>query len=165
MNAAIAQHLNVAESAIVRIEEWAHVLFVVCKKLGARFVSKKVVKVEKTQIGFKDAAKALASSLSVAGKKAKFWDKKEGECRIYTQYGYLRIAPETDKSSQVQYFTKSYEISELQPFVNAFNETYTVVEENLPQRVLMQEDEDGIIAPEGQHEHGVHIVREWWVER
>lgn len=43
MNAQIAQHLNIAESAIVRIEEWAKVLFVVCKKIGARFVSKKVV--------------------------------------------------------------------------------------------------------------------------
>lgn len=44
--AAVARHLNVAESAIVRVEEWAHVLFVVVKGLGARFVSKKVVKVE-----------------------------------------------------------------------------------------------------------------------
>lgn len=41
--AAVAQHLNIAESAIVRIEEWANVLFVVCRKLGARFVSKKVM--------------------------------------------------------------------------------------------------------------------------
>lgn len=45
MNAAIAQKLNVLESAIVRVEEWANVLFVVVKGLGARFVSKKVVKV------------------------------------------------------------------------------------------------------------------------
>lgn len=44
MNAAIAQHLNITEAAIIRVEEWAHVLFVVCKKLGARFVSKKVIK-------------------------------------------------------------------------------------------------------------------------
>ncbi len=43
MNAAIAQHLNVVESAIVRIEEWANVLFVVVRGIGARFVSKKVV--------------------------------------------------------------------------------------------------------------------------
>lgn len=42
MNAAIAQHLNILESSIVRVEEWANVLFVVCKKLGARFVSKKI---------------------------------------------------------------------------------------------------------------------------
>ena len=41
--AAIAQHLNITESAIVRIEEWANVLFVVCRRIGARFVSKKVV--------------------------------------------------------------------------------------------------------------------------
>ena len=40
--AAIATKLNVLESAIVRIEEWANVLFVVAKGVGARFVSKKI---------------------------------------------------------------------------------------------------------------------------
>jgi hypothetical protein len=40
---AIATKLNVLESAIVRIEEWTWVMFVVVKGLGARFVSKKVV--------------------------------------------------------------------------------------------------------------------------
>jgi hypothetical protein len=39
---AIATHLNVLETAIVRIEEWSNVLFVVAKGLGARFVSKKI---------------------------------------------------------------------------------------------------------------------------
>lgn len=47
--AAIATKLNVLESAIVRIEEWANVLFVVAKGVGARFVSKKVG-VEKMEI-------------------------------------------------------------------------------------------------------------------
>lgn len=42
--AAIATHLNVPESAIVRVEEWANVLLAVVRGLGARFVSKKVVK-------------------------------------------------------------------------------------------------------------------------
>lgn len=46
MNAAIAQHLNILESAIVRVEEWSKVLFVVAKGIGARFVSKKVKQVE-----------------------------------------------------------------------------------------------------------------------
>ena len=44
--AAIATKLNVLQSAIVRVEEWAHVLFVVVKGLGGRFVSKKVVEVK-----------------------------------------------------------------------------------------------------------------------
>jgi hypothetical protein len=44
--AAIATSLNVLECAIVRVDEWASVLFVVVKGLGARFVSKKVVKME-----------------------------------------------------------------------------------------------------------------------
>ena len=47
MNSLIAAKLNVLETAIVRIEEWTHVLFVVVKGLGARFVSKKVVEVKK----------------------------------------------------------------------------------------------------------------------
>lgn len=40
---AIAQHLNVIESAIIRVEEWKSVIFAVVKGVGARFVSKKVV--------------------------------------------------------------------------------------------------------------------------
>lgn len=43
---AIAQHLNVAEAAIVEVQEWARVLWVRVKGLGARFVSKKVTKME-----------------------------------------------------------------------------------------------------------------------
>lgn len=44
--AQIAKHLNVVENAIVRVEKWAKVLFVVVKGLGARFVSKKVIEVK-----------------------------------------------------------------------------------------------------------------------
>ena len=44
MNTAIAQHLNVTEAAIVKVEEWANVLFCVVRGIGARFVSKKVLK-------------------------------------------------------------------------------------------------------------------------
>lgn len=47
--AAVASHLNVVESAVVRVEEWANCLFAVVKGLGARFVSKKVIKVEETK--------------------------------------------------------------------------------------------------------------------
>lgn len=46
MNTAIAQHLNVTEEAILRVEEWASVIFTVVRGLGARFVSKKVVKMD-----------------------------------------------------------------------------------------------------------------------
>jgi hypothetical protein len=59
---AIATHLNVLETTIVRIEEWANVLFVVAKGLGARFVSKKInveVKVE-TRL---DRANAIVKEL------------------------------------------------------------------------------------------------------
>jgi hypothetical protein len=44
--AAIANHLNVDASAITEVQEWARVLWVRVKGLGARFVSKKVVEVK-----------------------------------------------------------------------------------------------------------------------
>lgn len=43
-NAQIAAHLNIAESAISSVEEWASVLFVKFTTGRPRFVSKKVVK-------------------------------------------------------------------------------------------------------------------------
>ena len=60
MNAAIAQHLNVTESAIIEVQEWARVLWVRVKGLGARFVSKKVAKMEGTekQIKWAESIKA-----------------------------------------------------------------------------------------------------------
>lgn len=41
--AAIAQHLNIAESIIATVEEWVHVFFVRIVGRRPRFVSKKVV--------------------------------------------------------------------------------------------------------------------------
>lgn len=41
----IAQHLEIEASKITRCEEWAKVWFVVIQGKGARFVSKKVVKI------------------------------------------------------------------------------------------------------------------------
>ena len=58
MNTAIAHHLNVTESAIIRVEEWANVIFTVVRGIGARFVSKKVVKME-TRQNWIDTVKAL----------------------------------------------------------------------------------------------------------
>jgi hypothetical protein len=66
--AAIATKLNVLESAIVRIEEWAHVMFVVVKGLGARFVSKKynVEKMELLQL--EGSAKQVAWAEDIRSK-------------------------------------------------------------------------------------------------
>lgn len=48
MNAAIAiaKHFKINQCQIIKIEEWAKVFFAVIKGLGARFVSKRVVKME-----------------------------------------------------------------------------------------------------------------------
>jgi len=94
MNAAIAQHLNILESAIVKVEEWANVLFVVAKGIGARFVSKKVAKVEKQLISGLEYAEKLAAlwnqtigsewhSKAAGFVKATLWMKKADEIRVY----------------------------------------------------------------------------------
>ena len=51
--AQIATSLNVSPNQIKRAEEWASVLFVVVTGLGARFVSKKVIKMVKQIKGVK----------------------------------------------------------------------------------------------------------------
>lgn len=105
MNAAIATHLNILESAIIRVEEWSKVLFVVAKGIGARFVSKKVAKVEaqKQQVTVGQFASQLVEKIktcytpSTGTLKASVWNKKDGETRIYikshkgSDCGYLMI--------------------------------------------------------------------------
>lgn len=51
---AIANHLNVAASAIVEVQDWARVLWVRVKGLGARFVSKKVVEAKGMKLLIQD---------------------------------------------------------------------------------------------------------------
>lgn len=110
-----------------------------------------------------DAASALAEAVN-----GRLWQKKEGEIRIYvsgTNNGYLRISPETDSTSQVQYFMKSYDIPKVEEAVNAFNREYQItdMEDKRPkEKILMQENEDGVIAPAGQHEPDTYITREWY---
>jgi hypothetical protein len=50
----IAAKFNVLESAIVRVEEWANVMFAVIKGIGSRFVSKKL-KVEENKMNFTES--------------------------------------------------------------------------------------------------------------
>ncbi|MEM9116870.1 MAG: hypothetical protein AAGD09_03195 [Cyanobacteria bacterium P01_F01_bin.56] len=59
MNAVIAQHLNIAESLIAEVQEWAHVLWVRVKGLGARFVSKKIAKMTETLPALKGTEKQV----------------------------------------------------------------------------------------------------------
>jgi hypothetical protein len=68
--AAIAKHLNVAESAIVRVEEWATVLFAVVKGIGARFVSKKVVEDKVMEV----VETALGTAVRIAKRQNELMD-------------------------------------------------------------------------------------------
>ena len=163
MNATIqiAEVLNVSPNQIKSVREMAWVYCVVVFGKRATFVSKKKVEaitVEGKQlISAEDGAKKLAQMVG-----GRFW-AKGGHTRVYTKHGYLSIAPETVTSAQVCYYTKSYEIKDLSPSVQAFNDLYTVSASvsSGPVRVVMQEDEDGCIAPAGQHDPDAHIVREW----
>lgn len=103
--AAVANHLNVVESAILRVEEWANVLFAVVRGVGARFVSKEV-KVVKQRINTLEAANQVRSKVG-----GKVWDKKRGETRLYFGKGFLKFVPNHD-GIQVHYHTKSYELTD-----------------------------------------------------
>jgi len=120
----------------------------------------------KPEISHVPAAEILADRIRLTGRKARVWNMKDGETRIYTQYRYLKCALPTEKTAQLQYFTKSYEISELKPFVEAFEEEYVITsipaQPQFNGKVLMQEDEDGMIGLEDWHEPDVYIVREWY---
>lgn len=103
MKAAIAQHLNVSEAAIVKVEEWATVLFAVVKGLGGRFISKKVVQTTKKEFSYYEVADRICDLINESGVyDAKLWDKKAGETRIYVSYrnraktkdcGYVKVCP------------------------------------------------------------------------
>ena len=58
---AIANHLNVAADAIVEVQEWARVLWVRVRGLGARFVSKKVVAMTEDWIKVEVACEAVVA--------------------------------------------------------------------------------------------------------
>ena len=170
----IATHLNVLESAITKTEEWANVLFVVVKGLGARFVSKKVMGTEKTGITGRECLGKFVSQWndthgsewnSKAGGfvTAKVWDKKEGELRVYfsrVEGQSITLRDRGDSQFAIVSIPTKYDLDEsIKPILHAIAADFKVVTLD---RVLMQEDEDGIIAPQWHHEPGVHIVREWW---
>ena len=74
MKTAIATKLNILESAIVRIEEWAHVLFVVIKGIGARFVSKKVVEEKMETVLSIGAMEAIGNRWQKSGMDRIYFD-------------------------------------------------------------------------------------------
>lgn len=85
--AAIATKLNVLESAIVQVEEWAHVLFVVVKGLGARFVSKKIgVEQVKSQVRRATWQYGDNFELWIDGSMIESWSTKD-----FTVGGFLAV--------------------------------------------------------------------------
>jgi hypothetical protein len=83
---AIATHLNIAQTAIVRIEEWASVIFVVAKGVGARFVSKKINVEEKKMETKLNRAESIVEKLGYG----KVWTGGN-VVRVYFGKGYLEI--------------------------------------------------------------------------
>jgi hypothetical protein len=57
----IAAKFNVLEAAVIRVEEWANVMFCVVKGIGARFVSKKL-KVEEIKMETIETEKRTSAS-------------------------------------------------------------------------------------------------------
>ena len=89
---AIASHLNVVESAITRCEEWARVLFVVVKGLGARFVSKKVMAENLAKLEGSERQIIWAESLrqGVLSDIQRFIDRNESKNRLPARVKILK---------------------------------------------------------------------------
>ena len=86
MNAAIAQHLNVAQTAILEIQEWASVLWVRVQGLGARFVSKKVIKMsvyDQIKQEFEIALESVIEALPKENQPANWPDDKRPTYDFY----------------------------------------------------------------------------------
>jgi hypothetical protein len=129
---AIAQHLNVAAEAIVEIQEWARVLWVRVKGLGARFVSKKVAEVktveavettknikkqvsislttdEKMDLSREKLAAKIANELTCT---ARVW-AKSGKVRVYLShrgkdYGYVSVTNDGVEYALTGYANNTY---------------------------------------------------------
>ena len=154
-------------SNVLELRKIRHSFWVRFVSGGCSFVSVKTYQqamIQKKEVNVRTAAITLRNMIG----DGRVWDKKAGEARLYLgkKSGYLRIAPETESSGQVQFFLKSYEIAQYEEAVNLFNDEYVVIPDvdlasTEKKPVLIQEDEDGVIAPEGFHEPGVYIVREW----
>lgn len=96
MNAAIAQHLNVTESAILEVQEWARVLWVRVKGIGARFVSKKVVKVDNVYITeFKTTIENNKARLADAATESKQARLAKVVARMESELAWMSNLPET----------------------------------------------------------------------
>lgn len=93
---------------------------------------------------------------------ANVWAEKasEGEIRVYIGEGYVKLT-KTSEGAGINFCGLKYGIKDLAVVtLKSICSEYKVAAAGQTP-VLIQEDEDGIIAPEGQHEIGVHIVREW----
>ena len=87
MQAQVAAHLNLEVSQVLRVEEWPHVLFAVIAGRGGRFVSKKVLEMQKEYTAY-EVAEAIANLINESDSiyQAKVWNKLEGEVRVYVSY-------------------------------------------------------------------------------
>ncbi len=132
---AIAQNLNVAESAILRVEEWANVFFAVVKGLGARFVSKKATAMVKESISGAEFAAAIASKVrgtftpSTGKLQTAFWGKKEGESRVYFKTdkggdcGFIAVAT---ADGEITYRVKNYIFEVVDTAITELQQQYDV---------------------------------------
>ncbi|MEY3303742.1 MAG: hypothetical protein RLZZ139_2115 [Cyanobacteriota bacterium] len=107
--AQIATSLNVSPNQIKRAEEWANVLFVVVVGKGSRFVSKKVLKMEMTQMTRSQLAKKIAADLDCT---TKIWEKG-GKVRVYLShrgkdYGFVEITAKGVEFALTGYANNAY---------------------------------------------------------
>lgn len=95
-------------------------------------------------------------------KAGKVWDKKAatGELRVYFS-GLDQCLTLKQREGKITSVPTKYGIDKkVVEVLKAVSAQYKC--EDPKGKILWQENEDGIIAPAGQHEPGAHIVREWY---
>jgi hypothetical protein len=148
----IATSLNVSPNQIKRAEEWANVLFVVVQGKGARFVSKKVVSMTQLISGLEFAQKLQTlwnqskgsewNKLAGGFVKARLWDKKADEIRVYFGDGYFSIK-EIGGEFKAGYFGFKYGIqAEVVTLIKVLKEDFKLASLK-PEKVKVLRNEDG----------------------
>lgn len=114
----ICNLLNISILDLTKVEMWSNCIFTVVKGIGARFVSKKAVKV----MTKKDLTIYVAGSYLADRVDGTFWDKIPGEVRIYLDKNkYVRIRENFKVAAIGIYDDDTLQI------IKEFNDNYNVI--------------------------------------
>lgn len=123
---AVAKHLNILESTIVEVQEWANVLWVRFTKRRPRFVSKKIKQQIKTKIRvFKKSVtyKSIVNNISFYGYRSSEEISKISDQELIKEWHYSKLAHVAIRYRERMFHNGRYGYCPLQT-MGQVNETY-----------------------------------------